>query len=122
MSEKLDWRNMKMWAPESIEIMALLNDWSRAYEVPIEMIERQIPIAYGWCLSNKKKAPKKNIIRFLFNWMRLAKKHGTLDISHKKMYKEDRPPEESIMTGDDFKRMRESIGKGFVNSTSHIGD
>lgn len=66
--------------PYSLEIMALIDTWARAYRVPREAIIRQIPIAFAWSKSNKNKAPKKNVIRFLFNFMRKAQEFGNLRV------------------------------------------
>ncbi len=80
---ELDFRAMPKWMPEAIEIMALVETWAKAYGVPREAIVRQIPIAYAWAQSNKKKAPKRNILRFLFNWMQQAKRWGNLKVPEK---------------------------------------
>lgn len=79
MSE-LDFRTLPNWMPDALEIMALVETWAKAYEVPREAIIRQIPIAYAWAQSNKKKAPRKNVVRFLFSWMKQAKKWGNLRV------------------------------------------
>jgi len=60
------------------EIISLVPEWAHAFEVETVAILRQIPIAHAWCNSNPRKAPKKDPVRFLHNWMRIAKKMGTL--------------------------------------------
>jgi len=72
-------------------ITAMVSEWSRAYEVPPAAIERQIPIAHAWCNSNPMKAPKRNPMRFLHNWMRLAKKYGNLTVEARKDPWKDKP-------------------------------
>ena len=64
--------------PEALEIISLIPTWARAYGVSEDAIRRQIPYAYGWCVSNPRKAPKKDVVRFLFNWMKNAKRYGNL--------------------------------------------
>lgn len=81
--DDIDFYTMPLWMPDALDIMALINTWAKAYEVPREAIIRQIGLAYAWAQSNKKKAPKKQITRFLNSWMRLAKKHGNLVTEHK---------------------------------------
>lgn len=77
--------------------MALIESWARAYEVPREAIIRQIPIAYAWSQSNKNKGPRTQITRFLFTWMRHAKKYGNLGTKEpNRLWKEVIPKEEDI--------------------------
>lgn len=105
MSE-LNFQQMPKWIPEALEIQALVETWARAYEVPREAIIRQIPIAYAWAMSNKNKAPKKNIIRYLFNFMRKAKEFGNLTVAPKsQIYKEEIVEED--MTIEEMRKIRE---------------
>ncbi len=102
----LDFRQMPEWMPDALEIQALVNTWARAYDVSPEAIKRQIPIAYGWAVSNKNKAPKKNVIRYLFNFMRKAKEFGNLvEKSIDRTYHETLPEEE--MSVEEMKAIRE---------------
>lgn len=61
-----------------MQIVLLIDEWARAYDVPRSEIIRQLPWAHGWCVTNPKKAPKKNVVRFLFNWLRKANQMGNL--------------------------------------------
>lgn len=106
MSLELDFRTMPKWMPESIEIMALIDTWARAYEVPREAILRQIPIAYAWVMSNKNKAPKKQVIRYLFNFMRKAKEFGNLKSEAPKPAPAQPDPEPDL-TLDEMRAIRQ---------------
>ena len=91
MSE-LDFHQMPKWMPEALEVMALVETWAKAYEVGREAILRHIPIAYAWCQSNPKNAPKRNVTRFLHTWMRNAKKWNNLiEKQPDRRYKADEP-------------------------------
>lgn len=96
----------------SYKINSLISEWAKAYEVPLEAVEKQVYVAHAWCNSNPKKAPKKDPVRFLNNWMRIAKSMGSL-VSKPvdTVYKPIKVNEDEIMTGDDFKRMKEEILK-----------
>lgn len=74
----LDFEQFPRFKMASFQIVTLIPQWAKAYEVETEAIIRQIPIAHAWCNSNPKKAPKTNPVRFLHNWMRIAKKMGNL--------------------------------------------
>lgn len=76
----LDFNRLSRFKEFQFEILRLVPEWALAYGVSEEAILRQIPWAHGWCSSNPKKAPKSNVIRFLFNWMRKAKEMGTLRV------------------------------------------
>lgn len=90
-----DFRQMPLWMPEALDIMALVGTWAQAYEVPRDAIVRQIPIAYAWARANKKQAPKKQITRFLHTWMRNAKKWGNLVVAQPdRRYKDSIPDED----------------------------
>lgn len=61
----------------SFKIAEQITVWSKAFQVEPGEIERQIAIAHAWCENNKAKAPKKDIMRFLNNWMQIAdRKHS----------------------------------------------
>lgn len=106
----LDFSRLNRFKGKQFEIVSLVSEWAMAYGVEPEAIERQIAIAHAWCNANPKKAPKKDPVRFLYNFMRIAKKMGNLvskELDRK--FKETQPREEEVMTGEDFKRMREAI-------------
>lgn len=87
------------------KIISLIPEWAQAYQVDEQAIERQIGIAHCWCNANPKKAPKKDPVRFLNNWMRLAKKMGSL-VSQPidRTYKE-KPAEEDLSI-DEMREIR----------------
>lgn len=106
----LDFEILPRFKKQSVSIFQMIPVWAKAFQVDEMAIMRQIPIAHAWADSNSKKAPKKNMIRFLFNWMTRAQKFGNLVAKSKDLsYKESRPEDEELLTGDDFKRMRETI-------------
>lgn len=75
---EIDYTKLPRFKMNAFEISNLIPQWAEAYEVPVAAIIRQIPIAHAWADSNPKKAPKKNMTRFLHTWMRNAKKYGNL--------------------------------------------
>ena len=79
----LDFDKLPRFTKDKFEIITMTSEWAYAYQVDPEAILRQIAIAHAWCESNKKLAPRKNVVRFLHNWLRLAKKHGNLVAQHK---------------------------------------
>lgn len=95
----------------SDRIGVLLMEWERTY-THID-VRSQIQWAHNWLLENPTK-DKKNYIRYLGNWMRSAEKRAlerkTNVVVHK-AYKEDKPADEEVMTGEDIRRMREAIRK-----------
>ena len=95
---------MPKWMPEACDIMALTETWARAYQVPREAIVRQIPLAYAWCLSNTKKAPKKQITRFLYTWMKNAQRWGNLRVPAPVQRRE--PDPEGDMTVEEMREIR----------------
>ncbi len=62
------------------EILTLIPEWAHAYQVPEEAIADQLAWAHGWIASNPRKAPKRNVVRFIFNWLRKAKEYGNLRV------------------------------------------
>lgn len=80
---------------EQLTIVFMVTQWARAYGVPVEAIERQIGFAHTWCDSNKKRAPKVNVMRFLNNWMMKADSFGNL-----KVQQPAPRPAEAIPEGD----------------------
>jgi hypothetical protein len=82
----LDFNRLPKFRTFQMQILAMVPEWAMAYDVPEAEILRQIPWAHGWILSNPRKAPKKDMVRFLFNWMRKSHQMGTL--------RKHRPPEQ----------------------------
>jgi len=104
---------MPKWMPEALMIMGLIDEWATAYEVPREAIERQIPIAYAWALSNPKRAPKKQIMRFLHSWMKSAKKWGNLTTEPVDLHYHDNPLEPDMT----IEEMREIARRNLRHGT-----
>ena len=89
----LEMESLKRFRDFKYQITALLSEWAQAYEVSESAIERQISIAHAWCNANPKKAPKKDPVRFLHNWMRIAKKMGNL-VTKRSSYQESKSNED----------------------------
>jgi hypothetical protein len=70
--------NLPRFRDHSIKINELIPIWAQSYQVSEAAIERQILFAHGWIMSNPRRAPKRDIVRFLYNWMSKAKKMGNL--------------------------------------------
>lgn len=106
----IDFEKLPFFKKHAFRIVELIPEWSRAYEATPEAIEKQIPIAHAWICSNPTRAPKKHLGRFLNTWMKKAKEYGNLVEKKQIMcYNESKTPDEEIMTGDDFAKMREEL-------------
>jgi hypothetical protein len=70
--------NLPRFRDHACRINELIPVWAQSYQVSTAAIERQILFAAGWCASNPRRAPKRDVVRFLFNWMSKAKKMGNL--------------------------------------------
>jgi hypothetical protein len=106
----LNFDQMPKFKPHAYEIIKLVPAWALAYQVDEAAIIRQIPEAHAWILCNKAKAPKVRVTRFLHTWMRKAKQYGNLTIQAPgQKYVEEKPAEDEVMSGEDFRRMRETI-------------
>lgn len=94
------------------KIETLLTEWKRAY--PSVDIKSQLAWAHSWLSSNPKNM-KKDLPRFLNNWMkseerRNQERRGT-ERRAPMLYKEHRPPEDELLTPEDFQKMREALRK-----------
>src|SRR5580692_5899286 len=103
----IDFEKLPRFKMREIQIASMAPQWADVYDVTIEAVERQLGIAHVWCESNKKKAPKKDPVRFLNNWMRIAKNMGSLvskpvDTNYKPVRNDD-----EVMSGEDFALMKE---------------
>lgn len=90
----IDFSHLPRLKPFQFEITCKLSEWARTFEVDEVEIERQILYAAGWIQNNPKKAPKKDMMRFLYNWLLIAKRKGSLiakrqDITYKEKPSED---------------------------------
>jgi hypothetical protein len=101
---------LRRFQDSKFEIVCKVPEWAKAYGVEPMAIERQVLIAEAWCNSNPKKAPKKNVIRFLFNWISKAQKMGNLVANHRS-FKETRASDDELVSGEDFKALRLSLAR-----------
>lgn len=92
------------------KIETLMEEWKRA--CPSVDIGSQVGWAHYWLVANPKKM-KKDLIKFLSNWM---KNEEQRNLERRKgerralsLYKEDRPPENELLTPEDFQRMRDAL-------------
>lgn len=108
----MDFNLLPRFKAFQFEIITRVPEWARAYEVDPPEIERQIPIAHAWCQNNRRKAPKKDIMRFLNSWMGIAKRSGSLQSTKTNSIFKEKPPEDETMSGDDWARMRKALKKG----------
>jgi hypothetical protein len=102
----LDFEKMPRFAGFSFPITMKITEWSAAFEVPDEEIERQIKIAHAWADNNPKKAPKKDILRYLNNWLNIADRKGSLRRSSKPVPPRA-PDTEGDMTMEDLRAIRQ---------------
>lgn len=106
----LDFDRLPKFREFRFQILKLIPEWVAAYETTEAEILRQIGWAHAWCNANPRKAPKKDPVRFLWNWMRHAKRYD--NILQKRVdltYREDKPADSEIMDGEDFRKMREAL-------------
>lgn len=101
---KLFSRNFRL----RLEIEDLARNWKELYKDL--NVREQLILANNWCLGNREKAPKVNFIRFLNSWMKLANEWAQKVPKHE-IYKENKPDEDEVMSGEDFRKMREAIRK-----------
>lgn len=82
-----------------LEINDLARNWKEAY--PTLNIREQLILANTWCVTNPKKAPKKNVGRFLNTWMKRAHE-WSLRLPKPKIYVESIPDEDQLLTWEDI--------------------
>lgn len=102
----MDFNQLPRFKKHQFEIVSLISEWAAAYEVNPAAIERQIPIAHAWANSNPKRAPKKDPVRFLYNWMRLAKQHGNLIAERRKTVRQEEVQTEPMMTQEEMDEIK----------------
>lgn len=102
----INFESLPRFKTSQFTIVCLIAEWASAYEVELQAIERQIPIAHAWCNANPKRAPRRDPVRFLYNWMRIAKKAGNL-VSHEpdRRYREEIPQDD--MTVEEMVKIRQ---------------
>lgn len=74
----LNFEKLPRFKRESMAIWSLIAQWAYAHQVDEQAIIAQLYTAHAWCDSNPKKAPKKQVTRFLWSWMNAAKRYGNL--------------------------------------------
>lgn len=114
----LDFEKLPRFKDQGFRIVSLVCEWAFAYQVEPAAIERQIPIAHAWCNSNPKRAPKRDAVRFLNNWMRIAKGLGTLVTQEPdRRYKESATQED--MTIKEMIEIRQKNMQATTESRQH---
>jgi hypothetical protein len=104
----IDFSKLPLFAKSLYQVVEGVGRWAEVYGTSQEAIERQILLAHEWLVSNK--TTRKNVTRFLFNWMRIAKEMGNLTVSAKReSFKEAKPDEKEVMTGEDFRRLKAAL-------------
>ncbi len=74
----LNFEKLPRFKNDSMKVWSLVPQWAHAHEVSEQAIIAQIYTAHAWCDSNPKRAPKKQVTRFLWSWMGQAKQYGNL--------------------------------------------
>lgn len=103
---QIDFEKLPRFKPQSMMILTLIGQWSHAFGVPEDAIIDQIYTAHAWASSNPKKAPKKNMTRFLWSWMRQAKSYGNLVVPKSKTPKRIEPDIVEDMTFEEMQEIR----------------
>lgn len=102
---KIDFEKTPRFKFHQIQINRLIPQWAFAHQVSEDEIVRHIYQAHAWCDSNPKKAPQKNPVRFLWSYLRLAKKYGNLVATRRDTTYRDEPVE-GDMTVDELIAIR----------------
>lgn len=101
----LNFEKLPRFKSDSMKVWSLIPQWAHAHQVDEQAIISQIYTAHAWCDSNPKKAPKKQVTRFLWSWMGAAKRYGNLKTPQHTLV---RPPEkESEMTYEEMVAIRQ---------------
>lgn len=107
----MDFAKLPRFKDHEAKLFWKIAEWSGVFGVDQSEIERQILLAHGWADSNPKKAPRSNIMRYLYNWMLIAQRKGSLLRKPRENFTETKPGDDEVMTAEDFQRMRENIGR-----------
>lgn len=102
----LDFTKLPRFKNDAMKVWALIPQWAHAYQVPNEAIIQQLYIAHAWCDSNPKKAPKKQIARFLWSWMGQAKRYNNLVVKKREGPKPAQPEPKEDMTFEEMQEIR----------------
>jgi hypothetical protein len=102
----LNFEKLPRWKKDSMAVWTLIPQWAHAHQVDEQAIIAQLYTAHAWCDSNPKKAPKKQVTRFLWSWMNAAKRYGNLKT--KPTEPAPRPPQpEGDMTFEEMVQIRQ---------------
>ena len=74
----MDFNRLPRFKAFQFQIVCQISTWAEVFEAEPKEIERQIGIAHAWADNNPKKAPRKNVMRFLNNWMQIADRKGSM--------------------------------------------
>lgn len=74
----MDFEKLPRFKGFQLDIHCQIPVWADAYRVEQTEIERQIDMAHVWAVNNPKRAPRKDIMRYLNNWMALAEQKGSM--------------------------------------------
>lgn len=102
----LEFDKLPRFQKDSMKIFGLIPQWAHAHQVPEPAIISQLYIAHAWCDSNPKKAPKKQVTRFLWSWMAQAKRYNNLKTPQKAIPKAPEVLPEADMTIEEMKAIR----------------
>jgi hypothetical protein len=102
---ELNFEKLPRFKNHAMRIWSLVPQWAHAHQVPEEAIVSQIYIAHAWADSNPKKAPKKNMTRYLDSWMKQAKRYGNLKVAPAKPVPRA-PDPEGDMTVEEMREIR----------------
>jgi hypothetical protein len=84
----MDFEKLPRFKMNALEIVCKVPEWSEIFKVEPQEIERQIGWAHGWCDCNKARAPKRNVMRFIYNWLCIAQRKGSFLKQPRKNFKE----------------------------------
>jgi hypothetical protein len=92
---------------DAMKVWSLVPQWAHAHQVSEEAIIYQLYTAHAWCDSNPKRAPKKQVARFLWSWMGQAKRYGNLKVKPVESLKPKEYEENRDMTYEEMVAIRQ---------------
>lgn len=107
----LDFDKMPRFKSRASDIFRMIPQWAFAFEVPEPEIIRQLGEAHAWIECNPKKAPKKNVMRFLNSWMHAAKRYGNLRVNRQVPVVRTADPEPDMSVEDLLAIRRKNFGE-----------
>lgn len=87
-------------------ILEMIPKWIMLYEVDIVAIQKQIVAAHVWYDANPTRAPKKDVVRGLHAWMRIAKEFGHFTPKTKPALPYREPAHVFDMTAEEMREIR----------------